>query len=760
MFARALIVAICGLLVLSATSPSAFGGDKVRQIKVIADKAPDNSSLKSIVQTVTRGCKTNDEKAIALYNYCRLMLYHRAYPNEKGGRIPALKLFNVYGWSLCGGLHTAEAALYREAGWEWRYLSWRSPGHTTVEAKYDGQWHYLDVFLKFWVWKSDPNAAGGRTVASQADIKANPELVTRDLVPDPARKPVYRHKGNEFEVIGDKANWQAPAFLVCGDRPGGVISGVNSNRQSGSPTGWMTIQFDGKYSTDVALGAGQSLELMWSAVEGAKWWGRPRNKPDDVGHGCRDKEYRNCPSSGPVLEPYIDVGGRARNYASGKLVFEPDLSNDAFLAALAAKDNVKWSKGKLVAADPSAPASITVRMASPYPMVLASGSADGAESVEVSNDGGKTFQAVELAKFGQAVQGRYASLVKVGFKELKSLRIEAIVQHNRCALPYLSPGKNTISVSVADAKALGDNKLVVTYVYCPGERSRSYEQLAERGYEAARAHNAKWAEAPTVVQKVFTAGDLPAKFDILVPTPKDKYPVYPRMLFLRREVIAAGSKPMPLPAGAVAAKMGPSDVLKTLPNPFLVGIAKPPKKVVRPTVTRKISLSASHVVDMEGGTHDNHYIKWAAVKRGSPQAKAAWVMLVGGELKDLPAVRDIASAEIAIPLVDSHRKATTVVGVAALKNPFEAGKPYDFKDLGGLLGTVNVPKRPEAGEPVYYKIDVTRWLKDLSAGDAKFHGLAIRCVPKVPVDEGYITRIDMSKDAETYLQLKVYVDKK
>ena len=37
----------------------------VKQIKVVADKAPDCSSLGSIVETVTRGCKTNDAKAIA-----------------------------------------------------------------------------------------------------------------------------------------------------------------------------------------------------------------------------------------------------------------------------------------------------------------------------------------------------------------------------------------------------------------------------------------------------------------------------------------------------------------------------------------------------------------------------------------------------------------------------------------------------------------------------------------------------------------------
>ena len=224
---------------------SAVGGahaQTVRQIKVLPDKAADTSSLKSIVQSVTRGAKSNDEKAIALYNFATLANYHRAYPSEPGG-IEALKQFNVYGWSLCGGLHSGLGALYREMGWEWRFVGWNNPGHTTIEAKYDGQWHYLDTFLKFYVWKKDPNAPGGRTIASQDDIKRDPTLVT-NLVFDKSRK-VYYQPSDQFEIINDKANWAAPAFLVCGDEPSGILSGIKSNNVAGSPTSWESIKFDG-----------------------------------------------------------------------------------------------------------------------------------------------------------------------------------------------------------------------------------------------------------------------------------------------------------------------------------------------------------------------------------------------------------------------------------------------------------------------------------------------------------------------------------
>ena len=127
----------------------------VHQIKVTADKAPDCSSLKAIVESVTRDCKTNDEKAIAIYNFMQLTHYHQNYPSEKGG-LAVLKEINVYGWSLCGGLHSVQASLWRELGWRWRFVGWSNPGHTTVECQYDGRWHYLDVFLRYYAWMSDP----------------------------------------------------------------------------------------------------------------------------------------------------------------------------------------------------------------------------------------------------------------------------------------------------------------------------------------------------------------------------------------------------------------------------------------------------------------------------------------------------------------------------------------------------------------------------------------------------------------------------
>ena len=740
------VVATAGWLAASASAGADSPPAQVGRVKVLTDKAPDCSTLKSIVESVTRGCKTNDERAVAIYNFCRLAWYHRAYPGEPGG-VAALKMLHAYGWSLCGGQHAVLSALWRAAGWEWRFVGW--PGHTTVEVNYDGKWHYFDTFLKFYVWMDAAAAPGGRTIAGQADVHAHNELVTRDLVLDKARKVYYR-RDNRFEVINDKANWTAPAFLVCGDGPEGVLHGVARRNRAGSPTGWAGIKFDEDgYTTDVDLVPGESLELLWSALPKAHWWNGRKYVPD---HTCGDKDYRNSPEIGPILEPYAKLTPRgARTYASGRLIFAPDFARPGAVSALAGSENVKLDAGKLVPADASKPASITVELHSPYVMSLASGSAEGADSAEVSTDGGKTFKAVELKDFSEAVGGKYACRVKLGFKEaLKGLKLEVIVQHNRCVLPYLSPGRNTVTVSTADPKQLGDGRLAVTYAYCLGSRNRSYEQLAEQSAELGRAHAAQWTETPTVVRKVFKASELPATFTIDVPTPKDKYPVYPRMLLLRREVLAAGAEPMPLPEGAVEPKTGPDDELKTLPNPFLMGLAAPPKRVERPTERKEVPLACSHVVKSDGKVFDNNFIKWR------PKSDEAWVMLVGGELGKLPAAKDIAGARICFPVTNSCPQATTQVGCTLLAEPFEKMKPYDFKKLGELLATVDVPKQPAPGEAKYYKIDVTRAVKQLAAGEAKFHGFCIRTIPNRAVDEGWTTRIDITKDKPTFLELDVY----
>lgn len=754
-FRFSLVLGCClGLYALaSGADPTPAG--LVSQIKVVNDKAPDCTTLKSIVETVTRGCKTNDERAIAIYNFMRLTHYHRAYPSESTD-IPVLKEINCYGWSLCGGLHAEQSALWRELGWNWRFVGW--PGHTTVEAFYDDRWHYLDVFLKFYTWMPDPKNPGKRTIAGQDDIAADPKGLLHDAFTlDKGRKVAY-FKGNEFELIGEKANWQAPAFLVCGDDLPGIADGVSKKSRAGSPEGWAGMAHaTGKYSAAVNLAPGHALTNTWDPSPDAWYWRDSKIAPC---HTCGDKEIRNSPEKGPVAEPYLSAEWKCESYANGQLTFRPDFSSEACLRSFANVENVKFATDGLVPADASKPARVTVLLQSPYILTQASGSAEGVAAFDVSTDDGKTWKAADLKNFTAPVKGQVQALARFTIKDkLKNLDIQAIVQNNPFALPFLTPGKNTITVSVADPAALGDNKLVVTYAYRPGDRRKSYEQLCLEGKEIARGHDANWDTKPVVVQKVFTARDLPATFDIDVATAKDKHPVYPRMLFVRREVIAPDGKPFPLPKDTQEPKSGPGYELKSLPNPLLVGTQPAPVKLVRPVKTLTLELTTNGFVSKAGDAVNGDLLRWPK----NPQEKVESVaFLVGGELKGLPPLKDLAAARLVFSAVKAHDKAPTKLGVTALQAPFAAGQAFDFGKLGDVVGSVTVPVQPADmatwSPPKEFKVDVTRTVRSVVSGDAKFHGFGLRVVPDRGIDDGYTVRVQLPKEPRIVLEVDVYTD--
>jgi hypothetical protein len=684
----------------------------------------------------------------------RLTHYHRAYPNESTA-IPVLKEINCYGWSLCGGLHAEQSALWRELGWDWRFVGW--PGHTTVEAFYDGRWHYLDVFLKFYTWMPDPKNPGNRTIAGQDDIQASPkELLFDSFFLDMSRKVAYA-KGNEFEMLGGKANWQAPAFLVCGDDLSGIADGITHKSRAGSPEGWGGIAHaTGKYSADLNLAPGFALTNSWDPSTDAWYWRDSKIAPS---HTCGDKEIRNSPEKGPVAEPYLSADWKCESYANGQITFQPDLSSFACLRSFDNVENVKVTDQGLAPVDATQPARVTVLLQSPYLLTEASGSAEGAGAVEVSIDSGKTWKSTEIKNFTALVKGQLQALVRLTIRDqLKSLDLQATVQNNPFALPFLVPGKNTITVSVADAAALGDHKLVVTYAYRPGERSKSYEQLFLEGKEIARGHDASWDTTPVVVQKVFSARDLPAKFDIDIPTAKNKHPVYPRMLFVRREVIAPNRKPLPLPKDAQEPKRGPQDELKTLPNPLLVGTHLPPAKVMRPVKTLTRELVAGGFVTNSGQAAEGDTLRWP---KNAQEKVEAVAYLIGGELNGLPALKDLAAARLVFPALHGHNKVPSKLGVTALQSPLVSGQAYDFNKLGDVVSSTIVPTLAEDADwtpPKEFQIDVTRTVRSVISGEAKFHGFGLRVVPDRGVDDGWTVRVKLPKQPKVMLELDVYLD--
>lgn len=401
--------------------------------KITTDKTVDNSSLETIVADVIRlaNAKTNDEKGIALYNYLHQVQFHRAYPTEKGQSVGPLKVINAYGWGLCGGQHTLMKALFETAGWEVRYRGWE--GHTTVETKYDGKWHYFDVFLKAYFWTKDKS-----TIASQDDINADPSIVL-DGVKD-GRIP-------------------KESFLACGDDAPGIVSGCKTSKPypvSKPKDGWASVTGrDEGYNPLLNLRSGATLRLDWAAQPGMMV-----ASGSDGKHSCPNmKDTRSNPIAGPILEHY-----GTRTYSNGTFTYAPDFSKAADVADIELK-NAKADGGKLSAAG-EASAVFKLNLPYPYATLKIDSTFDGAGKLSVSTDNGKTWKPIEKGDASALARQHYDVLLKAEFSgALTKLSAEGVIEHNRGALPYLLPGKNQITVSTKDNKLPPNTALAVSYTY-------------------------------------------------------------------------------------------------------------------------------------------------------------------------------------------------------------------------------------------------------------------------------------------------------
>ncbi len=480
----------CALLTLLAGTAVAA----VDACTLTTDRTVDCSSLERIVADVIRlsGAKSNDEKGIALYGYLHQVLFHSAYACEKRPQtVGPLKVINVYGWGLCGGEHTVMKALFETAGWQVRYRGWSDPGHTTVEARYDGRWHYFDVFLKAYFWSRDR-----ATIAGQDDIIADPLIVLDGL--------------SDGRVPKD-------SYLCCGDDAAGIVSGCKTSHAeavSRPADGWASVTGrDEGYSPLLTLRAGATLTLGWQAQPGMMVADNTKGL-----HSCPNmKDIRSNPVLGPLFEHY-----GTRSYANGRLTYAPDFAKpgdvaDITLSAASAQAGALTAHGS---------GSALFKLDCPYPYAAAtlSATSSGGEcTFALSCDGGATWTPCAPGDLTALVRQRYALRLKATFTgSLTALAIDAVVEHNRGALPFLYQGANVVTVGGHGAVLPAGVTLVVSYAF--QEATAPAHRTSFNGAEVT------YGETRTVTKEVSA---LPCTFTIDVggTTP-------PRMVSITRAVKA------------------------------------------------------------------------------------------------------------------------------------------------------------------------------------------------------------------------------
>ena len=442
------IAAVASLL--AAAAPAAAGlGD----VKVTTDRSIDCSSIQTIARGLYRDGKSDQDKAIATWYFVRRMLFH--WPH-----IPtwdSVDLINSYGFGLCGYQSTIYCQIATAGGLKARTM--HPPHHVIAEVFYDGAWHMFDCQVGWFAY----NRAG--KVASCAEMKADPTLITQAVEEARASKP----------------------FFQCRDNPRSgtnYAAGARTGRTPKVPTKRLVIH----------LRRGQSITRSW-ANEGKSWHKSGEKKWTHPHHGCTGQSIdANDPVNWPFWKPYAEartVGdkvryGKKRYFGNGRMVYEPDLAKGRYADALAPGGlvNVKGG-GPIRPAEVGKPASVTLKIDLPYIgvdawldgtfvrktdkdvlTIWAKGAKGGWKKVWTAAGTGKIQpQKVSLkdaAWFGH----RYLLKVEMtGDVAVEKLQVTSVFMNNMYALPYFMPGRNVVRVTAGEGADLKANPLTLEYAW-------------------------------------------------------------------------------------------------------------------------------------------------------------------------------------------------------------------------------------------------------------------------------------------------------
>jgi hypothetical protein len=113
---------------------------------------------KAVALEVTRDCRTDEEKALAIWDFIRRNFQHLDSPGDRECHNPVIAM-NIYGYANCAYHSSVFTALCRAAGVPARV--WEVWHHTVTEAYYNNAWHMLDNDIGLYYL-----AADNRTIAS------------------------------------------------------------------------------------------------------------------------------------------------------------------------------------------------------------------------------------------------------------------------------------------------------------------------------------------------------------------------------------------------------------------------------------------------------------------------------------------------------------------------------------------------------------------------------------------------------------------
>ncbi len=291
-----------------------IGSTPIVDPRITVNGLYDWYDIQAIAAEATRGCTTDREKALAIWEWILFKRYQLS-PRDRSAVSP-VRGANGYGYVICGHCAFWLQALCEAVGVKARVQEvW---GHTVNEVYYDAGWHFLDSNVKVYYLGPD-----NWSLASLADMEHNVGLIRRTLHShDPwVRQPDSLARNQIF----------VDYYTSYGDN---YIddSGINEARKN--------------YTMSYTLKQGEKL---------IRWWG-------------------------PELGKY-EAGQRRppKEYANGRLIWEPDLEKVDVLPYLRVIDNVTTYQqdnqkpaihcARLQNFLMSRPSRFALPISSPYPIV-------------------------------------------------------------------------------------------------------------------------------------------------------------------------------------------------------------------------------------------------------------------------------------------------------------------------------------------------------------------------------------------------------
>jgi len=438
-----------------------------RNLKLVNADGVDPTDIDCLVASITRDCRSDQEKMIALWSYIAgNPFYHwceaREGPEagtELGLVFDPIAAFNVHGTTICYQVAFILANLAEAAGIRARAVG--VPGHVVTEAFYDGSWHLFDAQYDCAAYYVDDD---GRTVISLEQLCRNAGKYIR--TPTHPSRPFF-----QFDHFGGKFwPWESKEYCIEHFFHPGVPEQVQ-----------VCPAYQARGHT-LCLDLRRGEKLIRRFDNEGKWYGPPE---------LRNRWRRD------LTQRWVDAGPHdprdPRNtYANGDLIYEPDwqAAEENFYDGLYDGENFALADGK-VRPSSAGEGFVVFRMHSPYLIAGRPGkSGEGAEStdgavleaeffrkdasagiaVAVSTDNGRCWRGVwtsdrtgrtaERLDLTSYVEGTYGYLVKVTLSgrpdevSVSKLRLRNSLFFSPVCLPAVRPGQNRFQFSVREGEGI------------------------------------------------------------------------------------------------------------------------------------------------------------------------------------------------------------------------------------------------------------------------------------------------------------------